>query len=235
MVDFTPIKIKPNTLLYLNKDTVHRFDSNSKFEDKVILFTDSFFCRTDSDTKFLQKSFLFNNLFSVSQIILKKYSNLISNLFRLMTDELQNSKDNLQSEILQNLLHSFLLYSERTQQKNCFATINRSIDLDYVILFKEYLEKDYKSRKQVSYYAKKINISGKRLSQATAAILGRTPKEIIEDRVVLEAKRVLVHTSSTIKEIAYTLGFQESTNFIKHFRRHTRQTPIEFRENYLKS
>lgn len=45
LVDFNPIKIKPNTLLFLNKDTVQRFDKNNKFDGKVILFTDAFFVK----------------------------------------------------------------------------------------------------------------------------------------------------------------------------------------------
>lgn len=53
LVDFNPIKIKPNTILFLNKDTVQRFDNKGNFDGKTILFTDSFFCKTEMDTKFL--------------------------------------------------------------------------------------------------------------------------------------------------------------------------------------
>src|SRR5687767_9996611 len=51
LVDFNPIKINPNTLLFLNKDTVQRFDDKTKFGGKAILFTDSFFCKTEADTR----------------------------------------------------------------------------------------------------------------------------------------------------------------------------------------
>jgi len=52
LVDFNPIKIKPNTLLFLNKDIVQQFDSKTKIIGKAILFTDNFFCKTKTDTKF---------------------------------------------------------------------------------------------------------------------------------------------------------------------------------------
>ena len=230
LVDFSPIKIKPNTLLFLNKDTVQRFDNKTKFSGKVILFTDSFFCKTETDTKFLRNSILFNDLFSVSQIQIERQLKLFTDLLYQMTDELRNTKDNSQSNILRNLLHNFLLYSERERRKQNFTEINKSADLDYVMLFKDLLEKDYKNKKQVNYYAKEIIITEKRLNQATTKVLGKSPKEIIDDRIMLEAKRILAHTNESIKEIGYNLGFEEPTNFIKYFKKHSQFTPTEFRE-----
>lgn len=230
LVDFNPIKIKPNTLLFLNKDTVQRFDNKTKFSGKVILFTDSFFCKTETDTKFLRNSILFNDFFSVSQIQIERQLKLFTELLHQMTDELRNTKDNSQSDILRNLLHNFLLYSERERRKQNFTEINKSADLDYVMLLKDLLEKDYKNKKQVNYYAKKIIITEKRLNQATTKVLGKSPKEIIDDRIMLEAKRILAHTNESVKEIGYNLGFEEPTNFIKYFKKHSQFTPTEFRE-----
>lgn len=230
LVDFKPIKIKSNTLLFLNKDIVQRFDDKSKFGGKAILFTDSFFCKTEADHKFLRNSILFNDLFSVSQIQAQKQSKLFSDLLQQMTDELQGIKDNSQADILQNLLHNFLLHSERERRKQNFTEIKKGPDLDYVMLFKDLLETDYKNQKQVNYYAKQIIITEKRLNQATTKILGKSPKELIDDRVLLEAKRILAHTTESVKEIAYHLGFEEPTNFIKYFKKHSTLTPSEFRE-----
>jgi AraC family transcriptional regulator, transcriptional activator of pobA len=232
LVDFNPIKIKPNTLLFLNKDTVQRFDSTTQFDGKAILFTDSFFCKTETDTQFLRSSILFHDLFSVAPIQIQKESTLFTNLLQLMTDELQNSEDDSQSDILQNLLHNFLLYSERERRKQDFTLIKKSLDLDYLLLFKDLLEKSYKSQKQVNYYAKQISITEKRLNQATTKVLGKTPKEIIDDRILLEAKRILAHTNESVKEISFMLGFEEPTNFIKYFKKHCFTTPTEFREKH---
>jgi AraC family transcriptional regulator, transcriptional activator of pobA len=233
LVDFNPIEIKPNTLLFLNKDTVQRFDDKTKFEGKAILFTDSFFCKTEADTKYLRNSILFNDLFSISQIQAMRQTKLFADLLQQMTDELQNPKDNSQADILRNLLHNFLLYSERERRKQNFTEIKKGADLDYVMLLKDLLEVNFKNQKQVNYYAKQIVITEKRLNQATTRVLGKSPKEIIDDRVILEAKRILAHTTESVKEIAYHLGFEEPTNFIKYFKKHATITPTEFRENNL--
>lgn len=230
LVDFNPIKINRNTLLFLNKDTVQRFDDTTKFGGKAILFTDSFFCKTEADTKFLRNSILFNDLFSVSQIQADRQFQLFDDLLHQMTDELQNDTDSSQAGILQNLLHNFLLYAERERRQQNFTAIQKSADLDYVLLFKDLLETGYKNQKQVHYYAGQIRITEKRLNQATTKVLGKSPKELIDDRVLLEAKRILAHTTESVKEIAYHLGFEEPTNFIKYFKKHVALTPTEFRE-----
>jgi AraC family transcriptional regulator, transcriptional activator of pobA len=232
LVDFTPIKIKPNTLLFLNKDIVQRFDNNTKFGGKAIIFTDSFFCKTEADTRFLRNSVLFNDLFAVSRIQLQQGSEIFANLLKQMTEELQKNNDNLQSGILHNLLHNFLLFSEREKRKQKVTEVKKGADLDYVMLFKDLLEEHYKAQKQVYFYSGQITITEKRLNQATSNVLGKSPKELIDHRILLEAKRMLAHTSESVKEIAYQLGFEEPTNFIKYFKKHTVQTPTEFRDTH---
>ncbi|MEO6290593.1 MAG: AraC family ligand binding domain-containing protein, partial [Ginsengibacter sp.] len=156
LVDFNLVKIKPNSILFLNKDTVQRFDKKGGFDGKVILFTDSFFCKTDTDKKFLSSSILFNDLFSVTQIQMSKTTALFADMFRLMETELENEKDISQSDILKNLLHNFLLLSERKRRQQNFTEVKKSADLDHVILFKDCLETNYHTLKQVSNYADKL-------------------------------------------------------------------------------
>ncbi|MFD2035212.1 AraC family transcriptional regulator [Belliella marina] len=232
LVDFNPVKIKPNTMLFLNKDTVQRFDKNGGFDGKAILFTDNFFCKTEADTKYLRSSILFNDLLSVSQIHVSKTASLFADLFKLMEKELENEKDISQSDILKNLLHTILLLSERERRKQDFTEIKKGADLDYVMLFKDLLESNYRELKQVSKYAKKMSITEKRLNQATSKVLDKSPKQMIDERIMLEAKRLLVHTNDSVKEIGFGLGFDEPTNFIKYFRKHSLSTPVEFRAQF---
>jgi len=231
LVDFVPISIKPNTMLFLSKDTVQRFDKKGGFGGKVILFTDRFFCKTKTDTKFLHNSILFKDLFSVSQLQLQKSSKLFTNLLLQMESELKNTKDNYQSDILQNLLHNFLLHAERHKRKQNFTEIKNSADLDYVMLFKEMLDNQFHKQKLVRHFAKQLSVTEKRLNLATSKILGKSPKQMIDERIMLEAKRLLAHTNESVKEIGFSLGFDEPTNFIKYFRKHNHSTPVEFKES----
>lgn len=232
IVDFNPVPIQPNTLLFLNKDTVQLFDSQGGFEAQAILFTDHFFCRSEADIRYLRSTILFNDLLGISYLQLDEASPVLSTLFSLMERELLTSNEVHQPDILRNYLHNFLLLAERERRRQNFIEIKKGADLEYTVLFKEQVEARYKQVKQVSSYAASLSLSEKRLNQATSKVLGKTPKTIIDERVMLEAKRLLSHTHESIKEIGYELGFQEPTNFIKYFRKHNGNTPVEFREQF---
>ena len=232
VIDFNPVKIKPNTIIFLPKDTVQRFDEKSTFEGKAILFTESFFCKSDSDIKFLRNSILFNDLFSVAKIQFEKSTDIFDSLLQLMELEFSTQGEIYQSDILKNLLHNFLIISERERRKQNFTEIKRGAQLDYVLHFKDLLEDNYRKLRQVSNYAEKMSVTQKQLNQATSKILGKSPKKMIDDRIILEAKRLLAHTNMSIKSIGFDLGFDEPTNFAKYFRKQTDSTPIEFRAQF---
>lgn len=232
LVDFKEVKIKHGSLLFINKDIVHRFDNKEKVKGKVLLFTDAFFCRTDNDTRFLNQTPLFNDLFDISLLDISKQEVPFNSLLQLMQAELGKGADEYQANILQKLLSGFLLLAERERQKQFKRVQRKGADLEYAILFNQLVGNGFRTHKQVSYYAGKISITEKRLNQATKKIFGKTPKELIDDRILLEAKRMLAHDAETVKEIGYYLGFEEPTNFIKYFRKKTSLTPVAFKEKY---
>lgn len=231
-IDFTPIELKPNSLLFINKNSVQAFDKNNQLEGKAIFFTDSFFCKSEKDNNYLISNYLFNNPYSISQIILEdNVASHMTMLFKLIEIEFQKGKDDFQSDILKMHLHSILLLSEREQNKQNLHNSKKNTDNDIVMQYKKNVEKYFRTLKKVSAYSSQMGISEKKLNQATTTILDKSPKEIINDRIILEAKRLLVYTSSNIKEISYYLGFEEPTNFIKFFKKYSYTTPIAFRSS----
>ena len=95
--------------------------------------------------------------------------------------------------------------------------------------FRTELERSFTATRSVSDYARRIGTSPKTLSRATAGLTGRSPKELIDRRVVLEARRLLAYTTDPAAVIGSHLGFSEPTNFTKFFARHTGTSPQEFR------
>jgi AraC family transcriptional activator of pobA len=232
-VDFKPIKLPTNSLLFINKERVHSFDGSGNYDGKGLLFTDDFFCKSEQDVTFLKSTILFNDLLDTPIIKLDKSNALLPSILGEIEAELTKPKDAFQYDILHNLLHNLLLVAERGRRKQGFNEIKKGADLDYTILYKGLVNEHFKKIKLVSTYAGLINVSEKRLTKATGNTIGKTPKELIDEKVLLEAKRLLVHTNLTIKEIGFQLGFEEPTNFIKYFRKHQNKTPIEFRESYF--
>lgn len=91
------------------------------------------------------------------------------------------------------------------------------------------LERDFARTRAVSHYAKEAGISPRRLGELLVAHTGKSTKQAIDDRVLLEQKRLLAHTQISVKELADRTGFEEPTNLVKFFRQRTGQTPLEFR------
>jgi AraC-like DNA-binding protein len=87
------------------------------------------------------------------------------------------------------------------------------------------------SKKQVSEYTEILNLSGYQLSSITKNILGKTPSELINEYIILESKRHLLATSDQVNQIAWHLGYEDPSYFIRFFRKHTGYSPDAFRSN----
>ena len=86
----------------------------------------------------------------------------------------------------------------------------------------------YATSREVAWYARRLGYSPRTLSRATHEAVGRSAKQFIDDRVVLEAKRMLAHTGITVTECARRAGFDDPANFSKFFRARTGGTPGAF-------
>jgi AraC family transcriptional regulator, transcriptional activator of pobA len=82
--------------------------------------------------------------------------------------------------------------------------------------------------RQVSWYARTLGYSDRTLSRATQDAVGRTAKQFVDDRVLLEAKRLLTQADITIAECAKRTGFNDAANFSKFFRSRSGLSPSEF-------
>jgi AraC-like DNA-binding protein len=233
MVDFLPVKFSADSILFINKGKVHGLDRHEKFDATFILFTDNFFCRHESDTRFLHSTILFHDLMDNAALKLKEGKASLYSILQLMHGELLHVNKMFHYESLQNHLHNFLILADREKRSAGFTEISKGADVDYTVLFNELLDAHFTKVRSVKEYSDKIHISEKRLGKATSKVLGKSPKEIINDRVLLEAKRLLVYTNQSIKEISFQLGFAEPTNFIKYFKLQSGITPSKFRESYL--
>jgi AraC-like DNA-binding protein len=82
----------------------------------------------------------------------------------------------------------------------------------------------------VKEYASILNISSKTLTNHTTETCIKTPLEIINDRIILETKRLLSHSNLNINEIGFQLGYEDPSYFVKFFKRQTKMSPSDFRK-----
>ena len=132
--------------------------------------------------------------------------------------------DALQPWLLSALLRTLLLRAERLAGPR--TTPHAALAAFFTIL-----ERDHATTRSVAHYARAAGVSVRRLAELVVAETGRSKKQVIYERVVLEHKRLLAYTGLSVKELADRTGFPEPTNLVKFFRRHTGTTPLVFRRN----
>jgi len=102
-----------------------------------------------------------------------------------------------------------------------------------VSLFKKMVSKNFLTQRSAAYYAHKLGISEAYLHELTRENTGMTPGQIIRKEIAMEAKRMLAHTTDTISEIGYKLGFEDPSYFGRFFKRETGLSPKSFRSYIL--
>lgn len=101
--------------------------------------------------------------------------------------------------------------------------------------FRDLLERDFAVARDVDHYASALGYSARTLSRATQAAVGQTPKQMIQERIALEASRLLAYSNLTVTSIAADLGFRDPSNFSTFFTRQRGITPTQFRRQQRRS
>lgn len=101
-----------------------------------------------------------------------------------------------------------------------------------ILEFKSLLETHFKEQNQVSFYADKLHITPNYLNIRSKKVVGITASHVIQQRIILEAERLLITTDLSIKEIAFELGFHDTGYFNHYFKKWRKKTPGQFRDSY---
>lgn len=232
-VDFKAEKYGPGTLIPVKAGQVQKFNHDNGTQAYLLLFTEQFIYQKSGDMDWFMTLQLFNPDYEPYAIHLQPTE---ANEFSILLEQIQNElaihPEYAQEDIIKTMLRTFLLKAERAKRarSQCLGCENQ--DSELYSRFRKYLEENYKTSRCASEYADALTISLKKLNQITDLHTGKRAKQIIEERTLLEIKRLLVYTDLTIKEIAYSLGFSDPTNLVKFFKRFTKTTPIDFKETY---
>ncbi|HYF32360.1 MAG TPA: helix-turn-helix domain-containing protein [Chitinophagaceae bacterium] len=132
--------------------------------------------------------------------------------------------------VLRNYIHILLLRVReiyRPHAKSMNETASRAMKLTNQ--FKHLVEKNFINMREVKQYAALLHVTPKHLSEMVKEATGKSPRDLIQDILLLEAKVLLGSTDKTITEIAHTLCFQDQAHFSHFIRKHAGCTPVELR------
>jgi len=231
-VDFKTYTIEENTILFISKDQVHTFDANLNVEGWIIHFNESFFMHNDVDI-FLKYN-VFNSPGNPAYIIDEYTAKVATTYINGMLEETTRKNMFGHEDIMRFSLKSFLIILERMNQGDK-KHIKFSSHHELIFAqFKELLEENYQSGLSVNDYVILLNISSKTLTTITKEVVDKLTSQIISERIIIEARRLLKFTTLQIGEIAFRLGFEDTSYFVKYFKRHVGDSPKVYRNRIEK-
>lgn len=143
-----------------------------------------------------------------------------------------NSRDDGFAQVIAASFEIFLVRYLRYRKKKQVAPPATTYQQEKLQEFLDLLEVHIHSQKQVAAYANMVSLSPYQLNSITKTLLGKTVAKVIEDQILLEAKRYLLATSNQVTQIAYQLGYEDTSYFIRLFKKLTGHTPEAFRKNF---
>lgn len=190
----------------------------------------NFYCIVDHDKEVSCVGFLFYGSAGNMFITLNaEQQNRIGLLLNVFIDEF-STVDNIQRDMLQMLLKRLIIIVTRLGKQQYLKGTSLTDDkLDVIRNYNLLVEKHYKKEHQVQYYAKWLNKSSKTLSNLFLQYNHKSPLAVIKDRVIMEAKRLLIYTNKSAKEIGYDIGFDDAAYFSNFFKKHTGISISDFR------
>ena len=230
IIDFQVFPFQKLEVHFVSPGQVHQVALTQKPKGWVLTFSKAFLAENN-----IQESFISNiNLFHPfgDSPPLEVDEETFERLLRIIT-EMESCIPldlNYRNRALGALLQLFLIYCNNSRSLNTTQLEEENASVCILRDFKNLVETKYVEWHKVSNYASQIHISPKHLSQTVKNFTGITAKEVIQDRLLLEAKRLLLHTDLNIKDIAYKIGFEEPLHFSGFFKRKAERSPSEFRK-----
>ena len=224
-IDFVSYEVGDNVVFFMRPGQVHRLTLKAGSRGYLMAFKTGAYYPNDKGARLLLRKVSVQHHYCFDANGFKKLLAVLDHIFQEHADK----QDGYQQVIRANL-EIFLIGLARQQRKSIPAGVTYAQDRLEALL--ALLETDIVSHKQVSAYADRLHLSPYQLNAMTKALLGKTCSQLINEHIVLEAKRLLLATSSLVSQIADELGYEDATYFTRFFSKHTGYSPEAFRRTF---
>ena len=196
----------------------------------TFLFNSNFYCIFGHDNEVSCNGFLFHGSSDIMKLkVNSEQCEELNGIIQRFHGEC-GIQDNLQEEMLRILLKYFIITCTRIARDKLHITKEKEKSFDLVRKFYVLVDQHFKEKKQVQDYADLLHRSPKTLSNLFASYGLPSPMRVIRERIEAEAKRLLIYTNKSAKEIGELLGFEDSATFSRFFRTMTGENIFEFRK-----
>ncbi|SHG00922.1 transcriptional regulator, AraC family [Flavobacterium segetis] len=227
-VDGQEKQFQINEIVFLTE--FHTIEIIDIHKVRLVRFNRAFYCISDHDSEVGCKGILFFGASQVPKIAipileLEKFDTL----WKMFSIEME-SIDDLKNEMLQMMLKRLLILCTRIYKEQTELTSFDRNQLDIVREYNYLVEKYFKTKHQVADYAVLLNRSPKTLSNLFKKFGKKSPLQVIQDRKILEARRLLQYSDKSIKEIAYEIGYEDIQTFSRFFKKIEGISPSNYKK-----
>jgi len=234
-VDLAEYSVKQPSLFFVSPNQHLHIKKLGKEEGHFIFYNRDFYCIQIHDEEVACNGLLFNNIYNMPMVELDNSEiPFFSYIFGQMTDEFGLNDTSLE-EMLRTYLKQLFIKSVRLWKKQNLdkELTEQNSDLEFFRKFMLLVDEHYKEKHHVADYAELLFMAPKTISHKFKRLNLPQPNDVIKNRILLEAKRLLVHTNLTAKEVGYELGYEDPAYFSRLFVQKSGETPSAFRAKFL--
>jgi AraC family transcriptional regulator, transcriptional activator of pobA len=231
--DFTEYDFEANSLFAFSPYQPYMIAAEVPIKGVAIYFHSEFFCIYKHQKEVACNGVLYNNVYQPPFVRVDENS---AATLRMLCDQIKTEMQNpalAQHELLVAYLKIFLITASRlkTEQQPA-AGVDVSDNKEPFILqkLKDAIEENFKTKHSPVHYAGLLYISPKALAKLTKSHFNKTVSSLINERIIIEAKRELYLTNKTVKEIAYELGYEDEYYFSRFFKINADVSPQGYRD-----
>ena len=228
-IDFISFPLKNYSFHFVAAGQVHKLLLNEKAVGGALLFQREVFSETAHEKNLLESLPFFNRVnypvLETDKNNFEQFTSFIQHIF-----EEQNDDNNF--IIKKNYLSILLLKLRQFYFQHAKEETTKTKSPQLVNQFLHLIEKNCLANNKVNWFADKLFVTPNHLNETSKNITGKTALELIQEQILLEAKRMIIYTTLSIKEIAFACGFDDVAYFSRFFKKHTAKTPQEFRKRF---
>jgi AraC family transcriptional regulator, transcriptional activator of pobA len=227
-IDFVAHNVTNNNVFILRPGQVHQLFLQKGTTGYLMEFSPDFYQPKDTQSTQVLNRVSNKNLCELHSERLNRLYSILAEVLQ----EYQEQQEGYLDVIKANLGVFFIELLRHRQNKSTTLTPPHSYEQEQLDRLLQLIEKNLSENKQVQYYADILNLSSYQLNSITKAMLGKTCSEIINEQIILEARRYLLATSNQVTQIAFQLGYDDPSYFIRFFKKHTGYSPDSYRQNF---
>ncbi|MDR0263877.1 MAG: helix-turn-helix domain-containing protein [Sphingobacterium sp.] len=229
-VDLIPYHANPKDILFLSPYQLFTLEMTSPRTINILKFHGDFYCIEYHKNEVACNGILFNNIYQVPNVALtaELYEEIMAIMEKI--DRLKMSPASYDQSLLKTYLQLILALASKQKMVVNDLQLSRSAYRDVIDDFEQLLEKNYIAHKEVTFYAENYSLSPAVFAKKVRLKWGKSPSKLIQERLVLESKRLLHLSSRSIKEIAAALQYKDEFYFSRFFKKMVGVSPKEFRK-----